>query len=263
MIEPIINFSRSVGFKPTFWFFPYLVNDYVAQMIITFGAVILFCDAPFHSPMEKYLLIRTNYRFWNAGQAMYILCASFFYLAFIVLSTLLVLLMGCGIEWSDGWGKIWGTLANTNARQQFTIPMRFDLYLYSHYSPKDAFLYSFILEWSAISLIGLVSYNINRIKLHIGTIFTAMLTLLDLAIANDLPFALYKISPISLAKLSVLTGNSRTKAPTMKYAIIFFAATIVIGTIIAIWNPNKKKNYKILRSKTKGKENDKQLHFSV
>lgn len=237
MLEPIIAFSRYVNIEPTIWFLPFLINDNVGQLIITFGGVVLFCDAPFHSSMDNYLLIRTKYRYWNIGQVLYIISVAFLYLIFIFMSTVLIMFFGSGIDLSMSWGKIWGTLVNTDAGVQFLVPMGFSKYLYSKYLPKEAFIYSFILEWGLISLLGIISYNLNRLKIYLGTVLAASVTLLDLMITNELPYYFYKLSPASLAKISILTGNNVQKMPTLTYAFMFFTVLILIGSFFAIWYP--------------------------
>lgn len=241
MLEPIIDFSRTVQIEPTIWFLPFLMNDLVAQLILTLGGVILFCDAPFHSNMEHYLLIRANYRRWNIGQVLYIISAAFLYVFFIVISTSIIMLLGSGIEFSMNWGKIWGSLANTDAGGQFSIPMGFHPYVYARFLPQQAFLYSFVLEWCVISLIGLICYTLNRLKQHMGTMIAAFITLFDFMIANELPYIFYKISPVSLAKISNLTGSSIQKKPSLTYGFLFFTIGILILCFFAIWYPYKAK----------------------
>jgi hypothetical protein len=234
LIEPILTFSGTVGFSPSPWFLPYLVNDYVCQMILTFGGVILFCDAPFHSAAENYLLIRTNYSRWRAGQILYIFSMALFYLVFINFISLSIMALGSGLESSTNWGKIWGTLANTDARRQFSISMSFSQYIYGLYTPAKAFVYTFLLEWGVISLLGLIIYNLNRVRSSLGTICAALLTLLDFAVLNSLPFAVYRFSPASWARLSVLTDNAVMRMPSVRYAFIAFSATLPIGAVLGI-----------------------------
>ena len=46
-LQAVLEFSDFVKIGITPYSFPHLVNDYVCQLVMMAGAVILFCNAPF------------------------------------------------------------------------------------------------------------------------------------------------------------------------------------------------------------------------
>ncbi len=225
-LQGVLDFSKDVGVPVTPWAFPHITSDYVCQLVIMAGAVALFCDAPFKSEIQKYILPRAGYTAWTIGQCTYIAILSFLYLLVIFLSSILPLLPN--IEFQMGWGKIWGTLARTAVGYQYRIPFTANDYIISVYTPLQAVALSFLLSWGCCVWLGLLTYFLNNATgSYIGTFLSAGFVLMDITVANEwLPW-FYKISPVTLAQLQALSGSNSLYQVTLGYALRFFSISIV------------------------------------
>lgn len=233
-LQGVLDFSQDVGIFVTPWAFPHITSDYVCQLVIMAGAVALFCDAPFNSEIQKYILPRAGYTAWTAGQCMYIVMLSFLYMLTLLLFSILPLLPN--MEFRNGWGKIWGTLARFTVGSQYGIPFSVDDYIIGVYTPLHATALSFLLSWACCVWLGLMTYFLNNATCsYIGTFISAGFVLMDITVANEwLPW-FYKISPVTLAQLQALKGSNSLYQVTLGYALWFFGisiACLLVGCMI-------------------------------
>ncbi len=233
-LQGILDFSKDVDISVTPWAFPHITSDIICQLVIMAGAVALFCDAPFKSSIQTYILPRAGYTAWTVGQYLYIVTLSFLYVCMILLASILPLLPN--ISFQDGWGKIWGTLARTVAGSQYGIPFFVEDYLIGTYSPLQATVLSFLLSWACCVWLGLLTYFVNNVTgNYMGTFLSVGFVLLDITVANEwLPW-FYKISPVTLAQLQALKRSDSLYGVDLKYACLFFGISIVclfLGCIV-------------------------------
>lgn len=245
-LQGVLDFSQDICIPVMPWAFPHITSDYICQLVIMAGAVALFCDAPFKSEIHKYILPRAGYIAWAAGQCMYIVVLSFLYVFMILLFSILPLLPN--IEFRNGWGKIWGTLARYTVGSQYGIPFSVDDYVIGVYTPLRATVLSFLLSWACCIWLGLTTYFLNNVAdSYIGTFTSAGFVLLDITVANEwLPW-FYKISPVTLAQLQALKGNNSLYQVTLRYAFWFFGISIVCLSAACILAPK----FKVFRRENK------------
>lgn len=234
-LQGVLDFSWDVGISVTPWAFPHITSDYICQLVIMSGAVALFCDAPFNSSVQKYILPRAGHTAWAMGQCMYIIALSFLYVLMILLFSILPLLPN--LSFQDGWGKIWGTLARGAAIRQYGIPYTVYDYLIGRYTPRQATALSFLLSFECCVWLGLLTYFFNYVSgRYVGTFLSAGFVLMDITVANEwLPW-FYRISPVTLAQLQALRGKNSLYQVDLSYALWFFGISIVcliVGCIIA------------------------------
>lgn len=234
-LQGVLDFSQDVGIPAAPWAFPHITSDFICQLVIMVGAVALFCDAPFESEMQKYILPRAGHTAWAAGQCMYIIALSFLYVLMILLFSILPLLPN--LTFQDGWGKIWGTLARSGGRSQYGIPFMVYDYLIGSYTPQQAAALSFLLSFECCVWLGLLTYFFNYVSgRYVGTFLSAGFVLMDITVANEwLPW-FYRISPVTLAQLQALRGKNSLYQVDLSYALWFFGISIVcliVGCIIA------------------------------
>lgn len=235
-LHGVLDFSMDVGIAATPWAFPHITSDYICQLVIMAGAVALFCDAPFHSEIQKYILPRAGYTAWTAGQCMYIVVLSFLYMLVVLLSSILPLLPS--MDFQNGWGKIWGTLARSSVGIDYGILFSVDDYVIGVYSPLQATVLSFILGWGCCVWLGLMAYFLNDMAgSYIGTFISAGFVLMDITVANEWSPWFYRISPVTLAQLQALKGNSSLYGITLRYALWFFGISIICLLIACVIAP--------------------------
>ena len=140
-------FSTAVGVPMAPWMFPFLTNDAGSQMFIILGALLLFCDAPFLNQNSSWQILRAGRKNWFWGNMLYIWLLSLIYA--IVISLLPVLMMIPHIEWTAGWGKLLGTLAQTNA-----LGLSINYTIIAHFSPLEAMTLTILAVWLNAVQIG-------------------------------------------------------------------------------------------------------------
>jgi len=225
-LQGVLDFSQDVGIPVTPWAFPHITSDYICQLVIMAGAVALFCDAPFKSEIQKYILPRAGYTAWTVGQCMYIIVLSLLYVLMIFLFSILPLLPK--IAFQNGWGKIWGTLARSTVGFQYGIPFKIEDYVIGVYTPLQATALSFLLSWGCCVWLGLMTYFLNNVtSSYIGIFISAGFILMDITVANEWSPWFYKISPVTLAQLQALRGNNSLYQVTLEYAFCFFGISII------------------------------------
>lgn len=235
-LQGVLDFSRDVDIPVTPWGFPHLTSDFICQLVIMAGAVALFCDAPFKSEIETYILPRAGYTAWTVGQCIYIVVLSFLYVFMILVFSILPFLSN--IDFRNSWGKIWGTLARSMAGVNYGIPFSADDYVIGAYKPLQATALSFLLSWGCCIWLGLLTYLVNSLSgSYVGTFLSAGFVMMDVTVANEwLPW-FYKISPVTLAQLQALKGSNSVYQVTLQYAFQFFGISIIFLLIGCILTP--------------------------
>lgn len=238
-LQGVLEFSQDVGIPVAPWAFPHITSDYICQLVIMAGATALFCDAPFKSDIQKYILPRAGYTAWTAGQCLYIAALSFLYIFTVFLFSIVPLLPNIGVQ--NSWGKIWGTLARNAVAPQYGIMFSVDDYVIGAYTPIQATILSFLLSWSCCIWLGLITYFLNdATNSCIGTFTSAGFVLLDITVANEWLPCFYKISPVTLAQLQALKGNNSLYELTLGYAFWFLGISIICLSAACILIPKFK-----------------------
>lgn len=230
---PVSVFCTFVEIRATPYAFPHLVNDFVCQLVMTAGAVILFCNAPFEDEGYFYILPRAGRLSWALGQVVYIIGVSFLYILFLLLVSVLPLFGH--MEFGSEWGKIWGTLAKTDAGRQVGLMFTVTEYVVSRYSPIAALAISALLEWCCVSWLGFMIYLLNKLTgKAVGTCVGAFCVLLDICISNDwIPWA-RRYSPITLAQIKTYAGINLDYHITFAYGIAFFIIGMLTLSVCGI-----------------------------
>ena len=240
-VEPVNDFATSVNELIRPYVFPHLTNDFICQLVIMSGAVLLFCDAPFKSDAHNYILPRTGHKTWSMGMCLYIIVISFAYVLLILVAGTMALIPN--IQLGDGWGRIWGTLARTNAGSQFGLSFRVNDYILGKFDPLQAIFLCFLLEWACCIWLGMLTYLFNYLTdTMIGSLLASGFVFLDITIANEWSYTFYRISPVTMAQIHALSGSTSLYGLTVEYAVSFFAMSIITMSIICIYMMEIKKH---------------------
>lgn len=221
MLSPVLFFSKTVHIKVTPFAFPFIVNDLVGQFLISAGTVVMFCNAPFETDGYQYMITRSGKKSWAIGQIIYIVKISFLYTVCLLIASIIPFIGHLQLD--SRWGKIWGTLGETDAAAQFNINFNIPASLLQNYTPVKAVVISIILEWICFIWIGLFIYVGNKVTgKYVGTLGGIFFTLLDVCIKNDWLEWAYGFSPISLAQISTYSGYALKYRINSTYGICFF-----------------------------------------
>ncbi len=233
-VGPIRAFSRNVGYRVTPWVFSFLSDSFQVQMWIMLGIVFLFCDAPFIDEGQPYLMIRSGRITWGVGQVLYIMLGTAIYFLFITFVSLIVLSPNMFL--STDWGKVLRTLAQGSNAKMLPISNK----IVTLYSPINSFALSLLLEWCAGTMLGLIIFVANiRLNRAMGAIIASAVVFMDILIVNTLPYSMFRFSPVSMARLSILDPTGLSLFPSNTYAYIFFAVSILILSVISVLSVRK------------------------
>lgn len=222
-------FSRHTGYRITPWIFPFLIDSFIFQLLIIFGIVFLFCDAPFMDDIQPYLLIRSTRHDWILGKIYYIIVATFIFLLFVNIS--IILSLTPYMYYSSDWGKVLATLAQTNASNMVQL-IAINKKILTNYTPFQAMTICFLLEWFCGIIIGLTLFSANTLlNKRIGILITSCIPLLDILFNAGFSSFSYHFSPTSMARLSILDTSGFSRYPTPQYAFIFLL--FLIGILLA------------------------------
>lgn len=214
--------------------YPFLSDDSVKQLVICAGIIFLFSDAPFIDKSQPYIIIRSKRTAWALGQILHIIIFSgVYFLIFMGFSFLII--MPYSTLATDGWGKVVNTLAQTDLTSQLDMGFGFSATIISLYSPIQAFVLNFLLNWALASFLGMLIFAVNlKFDKMIGPVVALVWLLLDLLIVNYLPYSWFKYSPLSMSRLSVLDPTGMTTAPSPTYALSFYSVGIIIFSAFII-----------------------------
>lgn len=234
LLDPVNTFLEEVGVKIHPFVFPELANDFVVQVVLLLGFLVLVCDAPFMKKGYLFIVSRSGKSNFVIGQSLFLLMYSVLYTLSIWLFSVINLLKN--MKWESDWGKAIMTLAKTDAGMQYDIGTGWNQVVVSNYTPIEATIKTMILFILGLWFIALVVYFMNYfLKNYTGIIAGVIIIFFDISINNVFDPSLYKFSPASLIKISVVTGIGMN--PSFEYALMFLGlgcailmAAVVIGT---------------------------------
>lgn len=229
----LVRFAAAVDEPLTPWIFPHLLTPAV---LLTYGAftLLLFCDAPFIDNHTPFIIIRSGRSSWLNGQIMYIACSSLIYLAFFLISSVLVLVPN--VAYSGDWGIIIKTLASDSslpARYHLNVTVFFSEAIIKDFTPWQAILISCVLFWLTTVFTGLVIFTFNLLSGKASGLFVAgsliCMTYFS-GVQGRLVFGdwIAYLSPLSWVSMHNIRWGS--PMPYMLQPGIFF----VLGTLISL-----------------------------
>lgn len=232
LVNPILIFSQAVNTKVTPWGFPFILDGWYPVMIMLLGVVFLFCDAPFINSSTPYECVRSGKKHWVLGQLLYITTTSAFFVLFLVAISILCLVPN--IYFSNEWGKVYNTLAQTNAGASLiSIPISYKIIL--SYSPLGALLLTMLIMYLETIFIGLSMFILNMITNRVGGILAGLFFAFLPAFASvaGIP-AVYYLTPTSWTNLNLIDVTGRTMYPSIIYPLCFLFGMIIILSFIIL-----------------------------
>lgn len=225
-------FSQQLGIKVSPWIFPFLYGDRYIKMLFVFPIILLFCDAPFVDENQVYVLLRSKRFSWNLGQVAYIFIASAIYFIFIIICTMIINLPH--MTFTMEWGKIYNTLASTNALDSVDTYMKFDSTIVRYFTPMQGMGFTFLLSWLCGVFLGLLIYVVNLISKTrtIGIFLAAFFVILSGVVSGNAELQWF--SPVSWISVNTIDIGGMTKYPTFTYIMAMYLTLITVLTILSV-----------------------------
>ncbi|WP_043934333.1 hypothetical protein [Bacillus sp. EB01] len=241
--KEIMDFSQDINIDVSPWLFPFLFTQKFIKLLFFFPLILLFCDAPFIDDNQPYIIARSGRIPWSIGQIGYIIIASAFYFIFLMVISILINLPT--IQFSMEWGKVLGTLANTNASVVVGLKTVITSSTLHYFSPFQAMWFSFLLSWMAGIFLGLLIYLINSLTNTriFGVLTASFFLVLDAAVTGK--SHLYSFSPLSWSNLDRIDIEGTTLMPSITYIYVSFAL-LIVGMIISAIITNRKQSINVL-----------------
>lgn len=218
---------------------PHLYNNQYFRLVIQFGIILMFSNAPFRNANSLFCIIRTGYKKWCVGQLIYIVTASILYTTLFFLLTIVCTVPTLGFSFS--WGKTFSTLAQTDG-----FPLNIEYKIHLLYKPVDALLNTCLLLMLLSIFLGFLMFLLSSVfGKGAGTISATSIVLLGLVPAfSSNPAGVARFSPCSLTQIALLDSSGISGYPTVSYAYIFFGiALFLMATLtIAIYSNRKIKH---------------------
>ena len=222
--------ADNVGEKLSIYIFPFLTTYRYMKIIYLFPLLLLFCDAPFVDANQQFVMIRSSRLSWGIGQMLYIICGSFFYALFMLLSSIVVNIGH--IQMGASWGKSLILAGTTNICS--TLGIQYDTVQISsiivkYYTPAQAMLWSFLFLWMICIILGLIIYDFNILfQSNIVGLFVAGFLILFTAVVDGIQQLIW-YSPVSWSSLNNIDVAKTTSLPG-----IYFVLFVYIGAILAL-----------------------------
>lgn len=240
-IKDVRAYAMLRGMGVSCWFFPFLFTSNICMMILYFGLILVYCNAPFLDQQQLFVMLRSGRKKWFMGQILYIILTSVIYFAVVAVISMLEFLpyLGFSMEWGD------------ILREAVQNPMATNTYLIASerilekYEPVQAFLIVFLINTGVGILMGLMIFLINLYKSRTyGSVvaFAVVLVsdLVSLADGMMINNWMRYISPASWTNLTLYIQQAR-RFP-IAYVFIFLITTnVVLSVFIMI----RAKNYNI------------------
>lgn len=237
------NFSEDVQIDISPWIFPFLFTQKFIKLLFFFPLILLFCNAPFIDDNQAYIILRSGRIPWSIGQVGYIIFATAIYFLFLVFLTIAINIFN--LQFTSEWGKVLGTLANTNAANLVGLKINVSSNILHYFSPLQAMWFTFLLNWLVGVLLGLIIYVFNLLSniRMAGVLIASFLLVLDATVTGRPN--LYRFSPVSWSNLDRINIEGITQMPTITYIYLLFAI-LIVGCILAAVLVNRKQTINFL-----------------
>lgn len=216
--------------KNTLFLMPLLFTEAInanglLKVLLFFGTILLFCNAPFLDEHKYFLILRSRRSGWWMGEVLYVIAGSFAYVLEIFLISILLALPAASI--GQGWGESVMTAFDASLETYLQIFTGISLppELIMNVTPEIAIWYTFFVSWLVMVLLGLLIYCINLYsgKSWPGVAVAVFLVVLDPVLqytqttynAFDL-----LLSPVSWSSIENLQKYSGIGMLTVPYVIL-------------------------------------------
>lgn len=226
-------FSRMIDIPVSPWIYPFLYNQRYIKLLFFFPLILLFCDAPFIDDNQPYVIFRSGRIPWSIGQIGYIFIATAIYFLTLILVSILINVHT--MEFTTNWGKVLGTLANTDAPRLVELYIIVSQRTLYYFTPLQAMWFTFILSWLSGIFLGLLIYIINSVSgtRVLGVLSASFFLVLDATVVTVSPKLLW-FSPISWSTLDQIDIGGMTPYPTIYFIYLAYGILITAMAVISI-----------------------------
>lgn len=218
MLHQIVVLGIETGEKIGPAAYVFLQSSSGFLLIFYLEIMVFYADVPFTNSDQLYVVLRSGKKRWYLDQVVYILISSLVILLSAFFFCLIRLAPILKINWV--WDRILGTLALTDAGQQFDVVFRVPYKILNRYEPIEALVYSILVGWGVICLIGMLMLNISLLRNRKIAMIAMTVMILIFGIQNYYPTWVQYFVPLSWVQITELGVRYSEFAPTEAYVCI-------------------------------------------
>lgn len=209
----------------------------LAKVMVYLGAVLILSEAPFMDEVSPYVIMRSKRSAWWKGECLYIWLATFLYMAFLVIISILIVLPT--VTWNGLWGStIAHILKNSN------IPISTEIV--KVFYPSATLGMTFLSGWISMVFLGHLAYavSLSTNKKILGLLAMIFFVLLD-PVVKWLGFGMdnqwmFRFSPISWSSIANWKMVNSQAPMEIPYIVGVYTALIIGCMIIIAWASKRK-----------------------
>ena len=232
LIKGVYDLAALWGYAVTPWIFPFIDGQPYMRILIYFGIILLFCNAPFVDRNQFFVIIRSGRKNYAIGQFFAIIMMTMFY--FLILGTVPVLFHFFDTRFATVWGDVLFTVAQTDALEQMGEHFFVSDRIIEHLTPLGAMGVSFLLHTLTGTMLGMLIFCCNvwfAGKKWVGTALAGLLVILDPLLRHDQP----GFSPVSWGRLGYIDYLENGSWLSLKEVFVLFFLSITVLTVLSVW----------------------------
>ncbi len=241
-ISTVKHFSMIADYPAAPWILPFIGQNVYCLFAYGISIVYFYSNTPFMQKHEMYVLMRQGRSRWVFAKTLRIFLSAV--MLSIIEFALSVLILLPRIELTAKWGKLYNSLAMTNAGTNYGVKMFFSYEIINENSAIRTFLIFWTVLCAVTGLIGMImfalSIYINRTTAVVaGTFFSVLpVVFANLYLSKEwIGF----LSPLSWLNLLLLYGKVCRKSPS--FSQIMSAMAILIPVLsVASWKGMQSKD---------------------
>ena len=215
-INSVRRFVRIADYPASPWILPFVCADVYFLLIYGISVVYVYSNTPFTQRSQMYVLMRQGKMEWVLTKIVRIWLTAFFLIMIEVCLSIFLLLPR--IEWTKEWGKIYYSLALTNAADDYGVLLNFSYEMINLGSPIKIMGISLLVMFVVTGLIGTVmfaiSLAINRLTAaFVGTVLAIFTVVLQNVYYMAGWFSY--LCPFSWINILTLYGEKYSRAPSL------------------------------------------------
>lgn len=226
-VNSVKQYAAAAGYPAAPWILPFMGQNVYFRFVYGISAVYFYSNVPFMQRYEMYVLMRQGRKWWTRGKLLRIWISAAMLAA--VTFVLGVLPLIPHLEWTLQWGKLYNTLALTNAGDAYHVKLFFSYELMKENSALMTVLLLFIVLWIVTGLTGTVLFTLSVCAGRTASLLAGtFLAVLSVVFENLYIWQAWIgfFSPFSWPDLLLLYG--KVCRPFPSFAIVFMV-TVVLG----------------------------------
>lgn len=232
--DSVKQYAVAAEYPTAAWILPFMGQNVYFRFMYGISTIYFYSDVPFMQRHEMYVLMRQGRRRWVSMKLLRIWISALTLAASEFLLSILVLVPN--LEWTSGWGKLYHSLALTDAGAAHQVRLFFSYELINENSALTTVLLLFAVLCIAAGLTGTVMFAVSLCAGRTAAILVGtLLAVLTVVFENLYLWQAWIgfVSPFSWIDLLLLYGRVCGTAPTFPMVCAGTAALGLLSWMIS------------------------------